>query len=457
MDRAAATASLEQSRPAELTRLWEALCGRASHLDEIARLFRHRPEHALWERVQLLSSDTAMGEGAAMGGAAMGGKATAEGAVAGVGAAAVEGGASTEGAAAPDAANATEAGGGGGRGGSGGGSGGGEQEEGGGEAAGRAREPSYSYAYFEGVSGVERAAQLVAHLGAAEALLRCCEIAVSSQQALRRVTSLQLSSSQRTGAGAMAAEDARCAAQMLPQRMAQESRLLLEYGQCLLLTMAMRTVLAADCLLWRTAQESRLLDLVVQMSDEAHDLVRQLQDWRRVAREQAAASEVALSSKASERQQLLKSVYRIEARLLATIESPVEIAGAPPHPWRAGGPTEHGSVDPGGAGQMARGAEHGAGCGAGCGTEQGILAAASTSISPSLRLGMEGTNGNGPLVHLATPVRSLSRSISGSLSGSLASVNSVRDREAMKGFEAAAAAAATAASGGEPSQITAYY
>ena len=89
MDRAAATASLEQSRPAELTRLWEALCGRASHLDEIARLFRHRPEHALWERVQLLSSDTAMGEGAAMGGAAMGGKATAEGAVAGVGAAAV--------------------------------------------------------------------------------------------------------------------------------------------------------------------------------------------------------------------------------------------------------------------------------------------------------------------------------------------------------------------------------
>jgi len=189
MDRAAATASLEQSRPAELTRLWEALCGRASHLDEIARLFRHRPEHALWERVQLLSSDTAMGEGAAMGGAAMGGKATAEGAVAGVGAAAVEGGASTEGAAAPDAANATEAGcGGGGGGGSGGGSGGGEQEEGGGEAAGRAREPSYSYAYFEGVSGVERAAQLVAHLGAAEALLRCCEIAVSSQQALRRVT-----------------------------------------------------------------------------------------------------------------------------------------------------------------------------------------------------------------------------------------------------------------------------
>ena len=41
--------ALERSRPAELTRLWEALCGRAAHLSAIARLFRHRPEHALWE------------------------------------------------------------------------------------------------------------------------------------------------------------------------------------------------------------------------------------------------------------------------------------------------------------------------------------------------------------------------------------------------------------------------
>ena len=187
------------------------------------------------------------------------------------------------------------------------------------------------------------------------------------------------------------------------------------------------------------------------MSDEAHDLVRHLQDWRRVAREQASASEVALSSKASEQQQLLKSVYRIEARLLAAIESPVEIAGAPAHSCRVGGSTDNGSMAPAASGQMGRGTEQGAGCGAGCGTEQGILAAASTAISPSLRLGMEGANGNGPLVHLATPVRSLSRSISGSLSGSLSSVNSAaRDREAMKGFEAAAAAAATAASGGAP-------
>ena len=399
MARAAATATLEQSRPAELTRLWEALCGRASHLDEIARLFRHRPEHALWEKVQLLAPGTEVG-GAVMGGAAaMGEGAAGEGTVAG------EGAATKEKTAAPDA---TETGGGGG----------GEEAEGGGGAAGRAREPSYSYAYFEGVSGVERAAQLASHLGAAEALLRCCEIAVTSQQALRRVTSLQLSSSQRSCAGAMAAEDRRCAAQMLPQRM---------------------------------AQESRLLDLVVQMSDEAHDLVRHLQDWRRVAREQAAASEVALSSKASEQQQLLKSIYRIEARLLAAIESPVEIAGAPSHPWRVGGSTHDGSMDPAASRQMARGTEQGAGCGAGCGTEQGILAAASTAISPSLRLGLEGANGNGPLVHLATPVRSLSRSISGSLSGSLSAVNSAaRDREAMRGFEAAAAAAATAASGGAP-------
>ena len=170
-----------------------------------------------------------------------------------------------------------------------------------------------------------------------------------------------------------------------------------------------------------------------------------------MAREQASASEVALSSKASEQQQLLKSVYRIEARLLAAIESPVEIAGAPTHPWRVGGSTDNGSMDRAASGQMGRGTEQGAGCGAGCGTEQGILAAASTAISPSLRMGVEGTNGNGPFVHLATPVRSLSRSISGSLSGSLSSVNSAaRDREAMKGFEAAAAAAATAASGGAP-------
>ena len=222
------------------------------------------------------------------------------------------------------------------------------------------------------------------------------------------------------------------------------------------LTLAVRGVLAAYYLPRRTAQESRLLDLLVEMSDEADDLVRHLHDWRRVAREQAAASEVALSSKASERQQLLKSIYRIEARLLAMIESPVEIAGAPPHPWRVGGSTERGAMDPGGCGQscgqscghMARGLEQATGCGGGCGTEQSILAAASTAISPSLRLGVESGKGNGPLVHLASPVRSLSRSISGSLSGSLSSVNSARDREAMRGFEAAAAAAATAASGG---------
>ena len=105
---------------------------------------------------------------------------------------------------------------------------------------------------------MERAAHLASHLEAAEALLSCCEIAVTSQQALRRVTSLQLSSSQRSGAGAMAAEDARCAAQMLPQRMAQESRLL---WSCLLLTMAMRTVLTAHYLLLTMAQEIRLLVL----------------------------------------------------------------------------------------------------------------------------------------------------------------------------------------------------
>ena len=122
----------------------------------------------------------------------------------------------------------------------------------------------------------------------------------------------------------MAAEDARCAAQMLPQRLAQErqSTSRLPPTTLSLPSHFPRTNLSCGGLLptpplytpvharralplhpvapRRTAsgelpytplpvlQESRLYDLVVQMSDEAHDLVLQLQDWRRVAREQAA-------------------------------------------------------------------------------------------------------------------------------------------------------------------------
>ena len=104
---------------------------------------------------------------------------------------------------------------------------------------------------------------------------------------------------------------------------------------------------------------------------------------------QATASEVALSSKASERQQLLKSAYRTEARLLAAMESPVEIARAPSQiagapsqiAAHAGASTER-RLAAGGAADWTAGGEGGA-------TEQGILSAATTAISPSL----ESSNG----------------------------------------------------------------
>ena len=128
--------------------------------------------------MQLLREGAAAGDGAVDSGAARDGV--------------VDSGATAQRGAPPDAAEAGGGGDGGG-GGSGGGDGGGGGEAGGG-AAGRAREPSYSCAYLEGVAGVERAgveraAQLGAHLEAARALLRCCEAARSSQQALRRLTS----------------------------------------------------------------------------------------------------------------------------------------------------------------------------------------------------------------------------------------------------------------------------
>ena len=120
--------------------------------------------------MQLLREGAAAGDGALDSGAARDGV--------------VDSGATAQRGAPPDAAEA-------GGGGDGGGGGGGEA---GGGAAGRAHEPSYSCAYLEGVAsveraGVERAAQLGAHLEAARALLRCCEAARSSQQALRRLTS----------------------------------------------------------------------------------------------------------------------------------------------------------------------------------------------------------------------------------------------------------------------------
>ena len=67
---------------------------------------------------------------------------------------------------------------------------------------------------------------------------------------------------------------------MRPQRIAQESRLL---------DLASPSSNPHPIPNPNPNQESRLLDLVTQMADEAHDLVRHLQDWRRVAREQARA------------------------------------------------------------------------------------------------------------------------------------------------------------------------
>ena len=160
--------------------------------------------------------------------------------------------------------------------------------------------------------------------------------------------------------------------------------------------------------------------------------VRELQDWRRVAREQAVASEVALSSKASEQQQFLKTRYRLEvaappspsriqltlsrisprgpqARLLAAIEGPVELADTPPPSWATGAAIAAPVAPP--PLPLATPAAPGS-----------IRAAASTAISPTLQL---------PTL---TPPSTRSRS----------------GREAVKSFEAAAAAAAAAASGGVP-------
>ena len=211
MARATATAVLERARAPALTQLWEQLCGRASHLEELARLFCRRPEHALWESVQLLPAFLPTVEPASAAADGTGVAATEEGALGTAGAAAAEEAEGpVEGAARGDAdasrlqttasendvsvvdgvkegrggggvavgeikrGKTMEGGGAGGAGGAGGGGGGSS-----GGSSGRPRQDSY--AYFEGVSGVERAACLAAHLEAASALLRCCESAVQQQ------------------------------------------------------------------------------------------------------------------------------------------------------------------------------------------------------------------------------------------------------------------------------------